>query len=266
MADEGKLTHLPVLAGASVASDDLFEVLDVSDPDLSADGTNKSLTRDELAVALQRPTTRTLLTVGSGTYTTPDYCVAIMVEVYAAGGGGGACPGSATNGAAASGGSSGGYARKYITSPAATYAYTVGAKGLGGVAGANDGSPGADSTFDAGGGLVTAKGGPGGLQGALGTTFAITAAGAQAALSTGGSINAAGRQGSLGFRTSATVINAGAGAPSNLGGGGIPSDDATGGNASTSGSGGGGAGVSSVNTNRAGGDGADGVIIVTEYY
>ncbi len=67
-------------------------------------------------------------TSGSGIYTTPAGVKALYVELIGGGGGGGGAKGNgAGTAAAASGGGGGGYCAKLITSPAATYAYAVGA-------------------------------------------------------------------------------------------------------------------------------------------
>jgi hypothetical protein len=89
------------------------------------------------------------LTSGTAqTYTTPAGVTALVVDVVGGGGGGGAVPFSGLNAnAVAGGGGSGGFARSYITSPAATYTYTVGAGGAGGAAGANPGVTGGTSSF-----------------------------------------------------------------------------------------------------------------------
>ena len=114
--------------------------------------------------AVTRATTsRTIYTSGSGTYNLPTGVQAILVEVL----GGGATGGTAQTGsnnaqAAASGGWGGSYAASLITSPAASYAYTVGAGGAaiagGGTAG--NGNAGGDSNF--GSGTVVGKGGAAG--------------------------------------------------------------------------------------------------------
>lgn len=218
--------------------------------------------------------TRQVLTVGSGTYTTPAGCIGILVEGVAGGGSGGGAPGSATQAAGAGGGAAGGYFAKLIASPAATYAYTVGAGGAAPTAGANDGLIGNDTTFSAGGSLLTAKAGGGGNTGALGTTalaFSITRGGFGGAISTdaagGAHVLAGGTDGLIGVRTSATAAIGGAGGSGPWGGGGNAKTGDGAGNAATGpGSGGSGAAVMSVNTARAGGAGADGIIIVTEYY
>jgi hypothetical protein len=48
----GQITDLSALTGADLADDDLFEVVDISDTTMAASGTNKKITRAELAIGL----------------------------------------------------------------------------------------------------------------------------------------------------------------------------------------------------------------------
>lgn len=264
MADQ-KITDLTSITGANTATGDLFVVVDISDTTMAASGTDKKITRDELNIALgiKPPTVQVLTNTASSTYTTPAGCTAIIVELVGGGGGGGACAGSATQAAMGSGGGAGGYTRKLIASPSATYTYQVGAKGTGGAAGANNGNGGSTSTF----GTITALGGGAGVAGSLGTTFGLTQGGAPAAAGANGDVMCGGSVGGHGFRLSATGGISGPGGTGPFGGSANLQDaDAAGDPGRGAGSGGGGAHVSSVNTARAGGDGSDGVIIVTEFY
>lgn len=119
-------------------------------------------------IGVSPPPTQTILKSGSGTYTPPAGCVALLVECIAGGGaGGGSVATGAGQTAPASGGGGGAYASKVIASPAASYAYVVGAGGAG-VSGGN-GNSGADSTFGAG--IVVAKGGGGGNGAAVNTPW-----------------------------------------------------------------------------------------------
>ena len=226
---------------------------------------------DDTTVAAMRTTlqikapTQQVLTVGSGTYTTPANCTAIIVEGVASGGGGGGQSGSATLAGMGSGGGAGGYFRKLIASPAGTYAYTVGAKGTGGAT--SSGTAGNDTTFGSGGSLLTAKAGAAGTSTGLASTVVFLNGGTGGAVSTGGDVNVGGQPGGKGLRGSATSAHGGHGGDSIFGAGGFgAAENAAGGAAVGYGAGGGGASVASVNTARAGGDGADGVIIVTEFY
>lgn len=213
--------------------------------------------------ALSAPSTRVVLTAGSGaTYTTPAGCRAIDVEVIAGGGAGGGATSVAASGGGGGGGGSGGITRKLFSPPAASYLYTIGAGGTPGAAGAAGGA-GADSTF----GTLTAKGGSGG---AFAASAAATRAlgGAGGVVGSGGDINGAGEPGRTGFNTTAALVASGAGGPSEAGGG-APGVIAQGaGVAAAANSGGGGSGGASISAGAAvaGGAGGSGVIIVTEYY
>lgn len=268
-------TALSALTGANMASGDLFVLFDVSDTTDDASGTMKKVTRDEAKIGLAvKVQTRQKLTVGSGTYSTPSGCTLIVGHLVAGGGQGGGVAGSATQAGAGSGGGSGGEIWFAFASPAASYAYLVGAKGSTSVAGANDGQVGADSTFAATTSLLTAKGGAGGIAGVLGTTTQVVNRGGfggvvatdagSAAFVLGG-----GRNGGISLRWSATANMAGQGGEGPFGGaGGGQSGNGDGFAAIATGYGSGGAGavVASVNTAKAGGAGADGVLIVYEYY
>jgi hypothetical protein len=213
--------------------------------------------------AIAAPSTRTVLTAGSGaTYTTPVGCRAIDVEVIGGGGAGGGATSVASAGGGGGGGGSGGITRKLFSPPAATYTYTIGAGGTAGAAGAA-GNAGADTTF----GTLTAKGGSGG---AAATSAAATRAlgGAGGVAGSGGDINGAGEPGRTGINTTAALVASGAGGPSEAGGG-APGVTAQGaGVAAIANSGGGGSGGASVSAGAAvaGGAGGSGAIIVTEYY
>lgn len=232
----------------------------------TGDQTDLTAAEVKTILGLTAPTVQ-VKTVGSGTYTTPAGCTAIIVEVIAGGGGGGGADGNTSNAGCGGGGGAGGYARKIFAAPDATYAYTAGAKGTGGTAGNNAGTAGSDSTFSAGGSLVTAKGGNAGSSvGVAATTAGTALGGAQTAVSTGGTVNVGGAAGTPGIRLSGTQCVGGTGGNSFLGGGGQGSkNDAVGGAAIGYGSGGGGA-AATTTTDRAGGDGLDGVIVVTEFY
>jgi hypothetical protein len=205
--------------------------------------------------------TYTILTSGSGTYTTPDGVTALEIEMLGGGGGGGGAKSTSAQAAAGAGGGGGAYLRKRIDGPSATYAYSVGALGAGGAAGQNNGSAGGDTTF----GSLTAGGGSGGNTPAVGTTNTRTTGGA-GGTATGGDVNAAGPTGINSMRFDGTLSVAGTGASTQFGGGGkaavgINAD----GNAATGyGAGGGGGATSNSTTDRAGGDGTGGIIIIRE--
>src|SRR5215831_3587900 len=74
------------------------------------------------------PTRQIFTSAGSGTYTTPAGCRAILVEVVGGGGGGGGVNvGTSGQVAAAGGGGGGAYAASLIANPVASYSYQVGA-------------------------------------------------------------------------------------------------------------------------------------------
>lgn len=214
-----------------------------------------------------KPPTTQVLTVGSGTYTTPTGCTTIVVEGVGGGGGGGGVDGNTSQAATAGGGGGGGYFRKLIANPDATYSYTVGAKGTGGAAGANNGNAGTDTTFGTGGGLLTAQSGDVGDGGSPGTAVAFSVGASPSAISTGGDINTTGAPGGIGTRHSGSAAMSGYGGASIWSGGARGQrSHAAGANASGFGGGGGGACAVTTNADLAGGDGSDGLIVVTEYY
>lgn len=218
-----------------------------------------------------RSPTRQIFT-GSGTYTTPDGCVAILVECVGGGGGGGGTP--ATNGtspgttAAAGGGRGGSYASSLIRNPAASYAVTVGSGGSGS-AGASGGD-GADTTF--GSTVVVAGAGKGAPLAVKDIgTFPDTSG------SVGGPNNAStgdivilGGIAQSGYIFSAALPISGAGGSGSVygtfRGGGGSGGTFPGGNAVGYGSGGNGACAVASAAAQAGGSGNAGVCIVTEFY
>ena len=217
--------------------------------------------------ALQLKTV-TILTAGtSGTFVTGAGVSLIDVEVVGGGGGGGGLDGVTSQMAVTGGGAGGSYARKRISFPAATYAYAVGAGGAGGTGGAvpTSGSTGGASNF----GTISAAGGTGGFSDSGGTGNAIISGGSPGAIGTTGDINATGNSGENGLRLSATIGSCGGSGSSYFGGGRFGFVYAGGGGYSglTGGAyGAGGTGVLSANsTDRAGADGAGGIIIVREY-
>ena len=212
----------------------------------------------------------TYLTSGTAaTYTTPTNASALYVEVVGGGGGGGGVDGQGSSTAAAAGsGGGGGYVAKLITSPSATYTYTIGAGGTGGAAGANNGVAGGTTTFSDGGLTLTATGG------ALGAGMTATSgnatgnAGGVGGVGSGGDLNlngsgAGSRSVASGFAVSLSM----SGATPFFGGGKITTTTEATGKAGTNyGEGGSGGAVFNVTTNYAGGVGYQGVIRITEYY
>ena len=209
---------------------------------------------------------------GSGTYTTPSKVRAIYVEAAGGGGGGGGVDGDGANTAGASrSGGGGAYCAKFITSPAATYTFAVGAGGSGGASGNNDGAAGGDTTFVGTGTSLTANGGGAGA-GSLATSGnSQSTPGGTGGSSTGGDINLSGSRGGARaiIAVSGTAYIAAvsqAGECPMFGGGRAQSIGNAGTDGANFGGGGGGASVSGTTTNYAGGDGKAGTIRITEYY
>jgi hypothetical protein len=213
-------------------------------------------------------------------YVVPDRVFRIVVDIIAGGGGGGGA--STATGAQispAAGGASGGFARKtFDVTPGMRFSLAlgnlvVGNKGTGGAAGANNGTAGSDSTFTGPGSdgvpiLVTTKGGNGGSAGgAAGTVVLLTAPGDSGAISTNGDVNSSGNPGAPGVRVSSTVGMSGAGACGVYGGGARGIAGVTGAGTAAKGPGGGGTGGFTTNNGAqvAGGDGAEGLVIIYEY-
>lgn len=212
----------------------------------------------------------TVTFTSSGTFAKAAYpwLRAIRVRVVG-GGGGGAGAAAVTTGEAScgSGAGSGAYAESFITNIAglaASETVTVGAGGAG-VAGAG-GNAGSASSFGA---LVVAAGGQQGFTvvGAGSTVIIARDAGSGGAKSgCTGNLTAGGNGGTYGMRTGATVCQGGSSGGSFFGGGrqatgtnsaGLPGD--------APGAGGSGAAHFYISTNltaKAGGAGADGIVIV----
>lgn len=185
----------------------------------------------------------------SATWTKPVNLVYVVVEVQAAGGGSGSSGAAAGN--SSGGGGAGGYSKRLIpaASLGATETVTVGSGGGAGSSG--NGSTGGNSSF---GTLATATGGVHSTRGGSG------GAGGTAA---NGDINISGQTGGN-FKTAASNSQGGDGGDSQLGKGGRGSVGASGVGGVSYGGGGGGSGQGG--SENDGSAGANGVVIVTEYY
>jgi len=196
------------------------------------------------------------------------------VEVVGGGGGGGGAANGA-NAAAGGGGGAGGYARQVFTAAdiGASKTITIGAKGAGGAAGNNPGSSGGTTSINTTS-VLQATGGTGGA-GASSQASAAWPGGA-GGVGSNGVINTTGAAGLSGFSYyiagSISTCLGGQGAIGYLGSGSPiavnTNSVGTGaaGNAATYYGAGGGGAVSLVNGgDKAGGDGYDGVCIITEY-
>jgi hypothetical protein len=246
-------TELEYLDGVTSAIQTQLDAKQASDTDLTNLAGTRAVTNF----------TRTIITAtGISTYTVPTGVKYIFVECVGGGAGGGGVDGANSQSAAGGGGGSGAYASTNITTPAASYVVTVGLGGGGGAAGANNGTNGGSTTFT---NLMTAPGGNGGVGKASAAAVSITLGGAGASVATGGTVSTGGTAGGNGFCVSSALAISGQGAGTIYGGGGAAQTAAVGGNATGYGAGGGGAAVIT-NTDRAGGNGSQGVIIVWEFY
>lgn len=196
--------------------------------------------------------TLTKLLSGSGTYTTPAGVTYLKIKMLGSGGGGG----GAISGGAAGGGGAGGYIESLVASPAATYAYSIGIGGNGGLSNV-DGTNGGDTTF----GANTAGGGQGGKKGTTGTG----GAGGAVTLSLGIGFAMIGNGGGIIANASVGGTAGGPGGVGFFGGGPIGNNSTNStGAAGTANSGSGGAAGAAVT--GSGGDGGSGVILIEEYY
>lgn len=196
----------------------------------------------------------------NGTYTPTSGMKYCIIECWGGGGGGGATANTAANQFIwCGGGGAGSYSRTVATAAdiGASKAVTIGTGGTGGSAGANPGNNGAATSVGA---LCVANGGSGaaasnGIGGAGGTAGTGDIAGT----------GAPGQSGSTGLTTTGSCI-AGAGASTSIGGGGNSRSTTGTGNAGTGFGSGGAGGVSlTAGGSAAGGNGAPGFVMITEY-
>jgi hypothetical protein len=204
-----------------------------------------------------------VFTSGSGTYTLPASCKAILIRMVGGGGGGGSATATGSGAASAGGGgASGGYVEHLIASPSATYSYAVGA------AGAINGGTGGNTTF--GTSLLTTNGGTGGQNAGAGTAAFNIGYGGDGGTASGGNIlNIKGSTGGFSFIGGAVQQTAaGFGGMSLLGH--SANNSTFNGSAGTAGLGygSGGSGGQTIANQSAqnGGAGASGAIIVLEFY
>lgn len=206
-----------------------------------------------------------VLFTSSGTYTPDAEVKAILVEVQGAGGGGGGVSSTAGGSAVAGNGGAGGYGKKLIDSVSASYTATVGALGAGGSAGNNAGSTGGTSSFTDGVLTLTASGGVGG-SGSSGSSSSVTATGGAGGAASGGDVNVSGASGEPGHTVSGVRSAFGKGADAVFGRGGVQQlGNGDGPDATGFGAGGGSGACTASSSNRPGGDGSAGLIIVWEY-
>ena len=184
---------------------------------------------------------QTFTTLGSQPWNRPTGITKVIIEVQGGGGSGAYTSGGSTN----CGGGAGGYARKFLdVSSIASATIVVGAGGAT-VTSAAAGNDGSDSSWADGTNTITGAGGTGGPTSSYGS--------APGGAGTNGDLNITGQTGMTSTYSS--------GGSSQFGNGGWNTwtGQYTGGEATGYGGGGGGG------TNTPGGDGSQGVIIVTEY-
>lgn len=200
----------------------------------------------------------------SGSYSKPDGLKFVEVIVVGGGGGGGGVgPTGGTERASSGGGGGGGSSIKFI--PASTLSasetVTVGAGGTGGADGSTNGSTGGTSSF---GTHATATGGGGGEAQTASAATTVRNPGA-GGLGASGNINMAGGPGTTGVLYASNRIGFGNGGNSSMGGGGRAISD-TAANGGPYGGGGTGMNINISTAAASGGDGADGIVIVKEYF
>lgn len=202
------------------------------------------------------------------TWTKPSGLKFILVEVVGGGGGGGkANTTSAGQRSGGGGGGGGGRSFKKIAAAdlASTVAVTVGSGGAGGT-GAGNGSTGETSSFGA---HCQATGGSGGTSGTAGTGAALMSGGDGGAGS-GGDLNFKGGGGGNNNRNAQDVqmflTGVGGGVPGFAGMSDAPEFNVTGKTGKPYGGGGGGANNGTSQTAADGGAGADGVVVVYEFF
>lgn len=208
-------------------------------------------------------------TPGAATYTPTVGMGSCIVEILGGGGGGGGTDTVTGQGNTGGSGGASGYSRRLFTSATigASQGLVIGAGGAGGAIGNNPGVTGGNSTFGA---FLTANGGVGGAAGSVGNSPRTGGAGGTA---TGGDINIDGQYGYYGGANTGGspefyASNAGGSAMYGAGGFGTDGGQVTGANATGYGSGGAG-GINYTSGGpiggAAGGDGSDGIVIITEY-
>ena len=278
-AHEADTTSVHGIADTSVLLTTATKLDDLAAPDDNTD-LNVSTTKHGLAPKAPNSTSQwlrgdaafaavpgrllafTVYVTGSGNHTWNAATTAAIVQITGGGGGGGGVSGAAAQSAAAGGGGAGGTCIKYLTglTGGATMAYIVGGGGAGGAAGANNGTDGTSSSMSA---TYTGVGGTGGTAMATGTALGIASGGAGGG-ATNGTANITAGSGLSGFRVSGGGGMSGMGGSSYYGGGAAAVANAAGTAGVSYGAGGTGAATIG-NTNRAGGNGAGGCIIIWEF-
>lgn len=201
-------------------------------------------------------TTQTFTTAGGDTWTKPDGVVKVVLEAVGGGGGGGSS--ASTPSAGGGGGGAGGFTRSpFDVTDITTLTLNIGFGGSGGTSGV--GGTGGTTTVTGTGVSISITGGVGGLQAGVATNGVNGLGG----VGSGGGVNLTGGNGNGGAIDAAL---GGVGGSSFFGGGGQGANtNGTGQPGIANGSGGGGGSISSGVTEVDGGDGAVGMVTITEY-
>ena len=201
----------------------------------------------------------------TATYTPTTGMIYADVEVLGGGGGGGGAAGAASQSAGGGGGGGGAYCRRVMAAATigSSQTITIGQPAAGGAVGANNGTNGTSVSF---GSLLVAGGGAAG-SGATSSAASVsgTTSSAGGISSTGDFQNVGGMGGGgVGFGSSAAAIGGFGG--STYYSGATPGAMLSGnGNNAAANYGGGGSGAAAGATSTAGGIGASGIVIITEY-
>lgn len=209
---------------------------------------------------------------GNGTWTKAAGVNAILIQAVGGGGGGAGCNSAGSQNGKAGGGGGGQFAQLYKTSPAASYAITIGAAGVGATTNA-DGGAGGNTTVGA---ILTANGGSGGVHLATSGNAGAANGGAGGTGATSGDISIDGQPGGLGFGGAAGAGPwvGGYGGSSMFGPGALGTSGGSAANAAVNGStpsggfGGGGSGGANNGTSGVianGGNGTAGLVVIYSY-
>jgi hypothetical protein len=208
----------------------------------------------------------TIVTVSDAAFTPSPGVKSIEFTVIGGGGGGGGVDGQgAGTSGISSAGSGGGTSIKTTFAINATYNITIGAGGPGGAAGNNNGTVGGNTTVVSVSLSLTGNGGGAGV-GNTATAGNVVLTGITGGTSSGGDLNIQGSDSDLISVVNGEVGGASVSGSSIFGGGLRTRFLNTGFNGVSPGSGGGGTSVGDVVTNFAGGDGADGIVVVKEFF
>jgi len=203
----------------------------------------------------------------SGTYTPTAGMSRCIIEVVGGGGGGGSGATTGSGNISVAGGGGGGeYARGVFTSTTigVSQSVTIGGAGTAGTAG---GAGGAGGTSSVGSTIISAVGGSGGSASATGGVAVVASGVAGGTGGTGGDFRVAGGVGNYGMGAVVGVNSStigGNGGSSYFGGGGLANAYGAGSAGQNYGSGGGG-GCTNGGASQAGGAGAAGIVVITEY-